>query len=37
MPLRQRAKVLSFLLGTLLSILGTAVAMASDGQVPFPK
>ena len=37
MPIRKRAKVLAFIVASVLSILSTAITLASDGQVPFPK
>lgn len=37
MPHLKRAKILAFFFAGLLSVLSTALAMASDGRVPFPK
>jgi hypothetical protein len=37
MPTRNRAKILAFIVASVLSVLNTALALASDGQVPFPK
>lgn len=36
-PNRRRAPFLAYVLASLLSVLTTAAALASDGQVPFPK
>jgi hypothetical protein len=34
---RHRTRILAFVLGSLLSILSTALTLANDGQIPFPR
>ncbi len=37
MPKRLRISIVAFATASVLTVLNTLVALASDGQVPFPR